>query len=84
MAQVSEKRSVKMNCVDVEQVNFETCLEQVKIPEIIKSKQVEKKTVKKRLSRLYKKAELNAKYPEQVIPIHRVERLRIHREYGLR
>ena len=83
MAHVSEKKSVKMNCVDVEQINFEMRLEQIRTPEIIKSKQVERRPVKKRLSKLFKKAELNAKYPEQVIPIHRLERQRVYRDYGL-
>ncbi len=84
MAQLSEKKSVSMNFVDVEQVNLEIRLEQVKGPEIIKPKRVEKKPVKKRLSKLFKKAELNAKYPEQIIPIHRLKRQRVYRDYGLR
>jgi hypothetical protein len=84
MAQVSEKKSVSMNFVDVEQVNLEIRLEQVKVREIIKRKRVEKKPVKKRLSKLFKKAELNAKHPEQIIPIHRLERQRVYRDYGLR
>jgi hypothetical protein len=84
MAHVSEKKSVKMNCVDVEQVNLEMRLEQVKTKKITKPKQVEKKPVKKILSKLFKKAELNAKYLEQTIPIHRLERQRVYRDYGLR
>jgi hypothetical protein len=84
MAHVSEKKSVKLNCVDVEQVNYELSLEQEKALKKIESKQVEKKSVKKRLSKLFKKAELNAKYPEHIIPIHRLERQRVYRDYGLR
>lgn len=84
MAQVSEKKSVKMNCVDVEQVNYEMRLGQVKATEIIKPKQVERKPVEGRSSKLSKKAELNSKYPEQIIPIHCLERQRVYRDYGLR
>ncbi|MCK4287318.1 MAG: hypothetical protein KAX18_14000 [Candidatus Lokiarchaeota archaeon] len=84
MAHVSKKKSVRMNCIDVEQINLEMRLEQIKAPEIIECKQVEKKPAKKQLSKLIKKAELNAKYPEQVIPIQRVERQRVYRDYGLR
>jgi len=85
MAHVSEKKSIKMNCVDIEQVNYEMRLEQVNVPETIKSKQVERKIVKKKLSKLFKKAELNAKYPEQIIPIHRVkQQQQVYRDYGMR
>jgi hypothetical protein len=84
MAHISEKKSVKMNCVDVEQVNYELCLEQEKIQETIKSKQVEKKPVKNRLLKLIQKAKLNAKYPEELIPIHILERKRVYRDYGVR
>lgn len=82
MAQVSEKKFVKINYVDVEQINFELRLEQVKVPEVIKLKHVEKKLVKKRLLKLFKKAKLNAKYPEHVIPIHRLEQQRVYRDYS--
>ncbi len=84
MAQITERKSVKMNCVDVEQVNLELCLDPVKAPETIKPKQVENKPVVKRLSKLFKKARLNVKYPEQLIPIHRLERQRVYRDYGVR
>ena len=84
MAQISERRSVKMNCVDVEQTNLEIRFEQIKVREAIKPKHIEKQPVKKRLLKLIKKAELNAKYPEQVIPIHRLEQQRVYRDYGLR
>jgi len=85
MAHVSEKKSIKMNCVDIEQVNYEMRLEQVNVPETIKSKQVERKIVKKKLSKLFKKAELNAKYSEQIIPIHRVkQQQQVYRDYGMR
>jgi hypothetical protein len=84
MAQITEKKSVRMNCVDVEQVNFEICLEQEKNQEIIKPKQVERKPAKKRLSKLLSKARLNAKFSEQEIPIHRLERQRVYRDYGVR
>ena len=84
MAQITEKKSIRMNCVDVEQVNFEICLEQEKNQEIIKPKQVERKPVKKRLSKLLIKARLNAKFSEHEIPIHRLERQRVYRNYGVR
>ena len=85
MAHISENKSIKMNCVDVEQINYEMNLEQVKAPEIIKPTQVERKIVKKKLSKLFKKAELNAKYPEQIIPIQRVkQQQQVYRDYGMR
>ena len=84
MAQITKKKSVRMNCVDVEQINFEISLEQEKNQEIIKSKQVKRKPAKNRLSKLLSKARLNAKFSEQVIPIHRLERQRVYRDYGVR
>lgn len=84
MAQITERKSVKMNCVDVEQVNLELCLDPVEAPETIKPKQVEKKPVKKKISKLFKKVGLNVKYPEQLIPIHHLERQRVYRDYGVR
>jgi hypothetical protein len=84
MAQITKKKSVRMNCVDVEQVNFEIRLEQEKNQEIIKPEQVERKPAKKRLSKLLSKARLYAKFSEQLIPIHRLERQRVYRDYGVR
>jgi hypothetical protein len=84
MAHVSGKKSVKMNCIDVEQINHELRVEQIKAQGKIKPEQTEKQPVKKRLSKLFKKAKLNAKYPEEVIPIQRVEWQRVQRDYGLR
>ena len=84
MAQITKKKSIRMNCVDVEQVNFEICLEQEKNQEIIKPKQVERKPAKTRLSKLLNKARLNAKFSEQEIPIDRLERKRVYRDYGVR
>lgn len=84
MVQVLEKRSIKMNYVDVEQVNLEMHLEHLKNSKLTKPRQVERKPVKNRLSKLFKKAELNAKYPEELIPIHRLERQRVYRVYGVR
>jgi hypothetical protein len=84
MAHVSEKKTLRMNCVDVEQINHEMRLEQIKAQGKVKSKQVQKQPAKKRLIKLFKKSELNAKYPEHVIPIQRVEWQRVHRDYGLR
>jgi len=84
MAQITEKKSFRMNFVDVEQVNYDICLEQAKTQEAIKPNQVERKPAKKRLSKLLSKARLNAKYSEQLIPIHRLERQRVYRDYGAR
>ena len=84
MAQITEKKSFRMNFVDVEQVNYDICLDQENYQEVIKPKQVERKPAKKRLSRLLSKARLNAKYPEQLIPIHRLVRQRVYRDYGVR
>ncbi|MFX1456005.1 MAG: hypothetical protein ACFFDB_11590 [Promethearchaeota archaeon] len=84
MAHVSEKKAVRMNCVNVEQVNLEMRLDQIKAQGKVKTKQIRKQPVKKRLSKLIKKSEINAKYPEHVVPIQRVEWQRVHRDYGLR
>ncbi|MFW9823927.1 MAG: hypothetical protein ACFFE4_13365 [Candidatus Thorarchaeota archaeon] len=84
MAHISEKKTVRMNCVDVEQVNLEMGLEEIKAQGKVKPKQLKMLPVKKRLSKLIKKSNLNAKYPEHVIPIQRVEWQRVHRDYGLR
>ena len=81
MAQITETKSVRMNCIEVEHVNYELRLEQVKTSEVFKSKQMEKKPAKKRLSKLFKKAELNAKYSEQIIPINNLRRQRVYRDY---
>jgi hypothetical protein len=39
--------------------------------------------LKTRLSKLIKKSRYNKKYLEQVIPISRIERERVHRNYGI-
>ncbi|MHA2337686.1 MAG: hypothetical protein ACXACX_10295 [Candidatus Hodarchaeales archaeon] len=88
MAHEAKKEMVRMNCVDVEQVNIDLRLDQkqpqAKMEVFLKKLSKERKPVKKSLRKLFKKAELNSKYPEQVIPIQRLERQRIYRNYGLR
>ena len=84
MAHEAINKTVRMNCVDVEQINLEMRLEQEKTLTPVKKIEIEKKPVKKRLLKLFKKAELNAKYPEHTIPIQRLERQRVFRDYGFR
>lgn len=84
MAHETKELIVRMNCVDVEQINLDMRIEQAEA--LIQTKEIKVKAtpIKKSLFKLFKKAELNAKYTEQVIPIQQFERQRIYRDYGLR
>ena len=63
---------------------IEVCIEcEVKAKELVREKEVHSVPLKSRLSKLMRKSRHNAKYMEQVIPIHRLERERIHRNYGI-
>ena len=66
-------------------VELEVCVEKAeKEKEHIEEKKIHKEPVKNKLLKLIKKSKLNAKYPEHVIPIQRLERQRVYRNYGLR
>ena len=74
-----------LNCVSaIECAKFEVCVEKTadKI-EQVRSIEVHKKPVKFRLSKLFRKSGLNAKYIEQLIPIERLEHQRVRRDYGI-
>ena len=43
---------------------------------------IPKKSVKNQLLKLIRKSKLNAKYPEHVISIQKLERQRVNRNYG--
>ena len=45
---------------------------------------IQKKSLKSKLSKLFKKAELNAKYFEEIIPIEKVKSKVYSRLYGIR
>ncbi|MBY8991867.1 MAG: hypothetical protein KGD58_14075 [Candidatus Lokiarchaeota archaeon] len=63
---------------------IEVCIEcEAKAKEPVREKEVHRVPIKNRLSKLFKKSKYNAKYMEQVIPIQRLERERIHRNYGI-
>ena len=63
---------------------IEICIEcEEREIEAVREIEVHRAPVKPRLSKLFKKSKLNAKYIEQVIPIQRLERQRVHRNYGI-
>ena len=71
---ISEPECVKVEvCIECEQIETESERE----------KGVHKVPVKNRLAKLFRKSRYNAKYMEQVIPVQRVERERINRNYGI-
>lgn len=76
---------INLNCVSApECVKIEICVEisDDKIEPIEKA-EVHRKSAKSRLSKLFKKSNLNAKYIEQLIPIERLERQRVRRNYAV-
>lgn len=75
MAQAAVKNSLVKNCVDVEKIILEMLPGQEAPIHIIKT---EKKPLK-----LLKKAELNAKYLEETIPISKVDSQQYRRIYGV-
>ena len=74
-----------MNCLSaIECAKFEVCVEKTKIkPERLVNITDHEESVKSRLSRLFKKSKLNAKYIEQLIPIEKLEYQRVYRNYGI-
>ncbi len=82
---MEQLEQIDLNCVNVpECAKIEVCVEEVddKI-ELIENFKDHKKPVRSRLSKLFKKSKLNAKYAEHVIPIERLERQRVYRNYGI-
>ena len=71
---ISEPECKKIEiCIECEETEIE--------PE--REKEVHRVPVKTRLAKLLKKSKYNARYLEQVIPIQRLERERVVRNYGI-
>jgi hypothetical protein len=71
---ISEPEYAKVEiCIECEETEVESKRE----------KEVHKVPAKNRLAKLFRKSKYNAKYMEQVIPIQRLERERVHRNYGI-
>ena len=82
MAHEARKKAIRMNCVDVEQINLEMQLEQERAIERDKEVKINKESKNKQMLRLMKKAELNPKYFEETISIRRLDYQRNFRIYG--
>ena len=79
MAQVNMDYTPAPECVE-----FEIKLENLGEEEVVcKEKKVEQKSVKKKLSKLIKKAEMNARYVEELRPIKLVNSQFTFRNYGV-
>jgi len=81
MAQTTTRKELKNIYVDIEEIIVEILPEKEKTAQIIK---IKKRPLKNRLSKLFKKAELNAKYFEEIIPIEKVKSKVYSRLYGIR
>ncbi len=76
---------VNLDCVSApECVEYEIKLEDLREEEVIREeRKVEQKSVKKELLKLIKKAELNARYVEELRPIKLVNSQFTFRNYGV-
>jgi hypothetical protein len=83
MAHEAKKKAVRMNCVDVDQINLEMRLEQEKTFEKKKNIDVYKQPKNKQMRRLARKAKLNPRYLQDTIPIRQLDYQRNFRNYGL-
>ena len=83
MAHETRKKAIRMNCVDVDQINLELRLEQEKTIDEEREIKVYREPIKKQMLRLIKKARLNPKYLEEVISIRRLDYQRNFRNYGI-
>ena len=71
---ISEPECAKVEvCIECKELELE--------PE--RESEVHRVPLKTRLSKLMSKSKYNAKYGEQVIPISRLERERVYRNYGI-
>lgn len=82
---MEQLQEMEINSISVpECAKAEVCIEcEEREIEAFREIEVHRAPVKLRLSKLFKKSGLNAKYIEQVIPIQRLERQRVHRNYGI-
>jgi len=76
---------VNLDCVSApECVELEIKLEDLREEEEFREqRKIERKSVKKKLSKLIKKAEMNAKYVEELRPIKHVKNQFTYRNYGV-
>ena len=76
---------IDLNCVSaIECAKFEVYVEKTETkPEKLFEIKNHEKPVKSRLSKLFKKSKLNAKYIEQLFPIEKLEYQRLYRNYGI-
>ena len=81
MEQLQEMEINGLSAPECEEIEICIECEERKI-EAVREKEVHSVPLKSRLSKLMRKSRHNAKYMEQVIPIQRLERERIHRNYG--
>jgi len=87
MAQVEKNELVRMDYVAVEHKNFDKSIVKAKTQAIAKEFLTklshERKLVKENLQRLYKKAELNARYLEHTYPIQKIKYQKVYRNYEI-
>ena len=82
---MEQLHEIDLNSIsEPECAKIEICIE-CEEPEVesVGEKEVHKVPAKNRLTKLFKKSKYNAKYMEQVIPIQRLERERVYRNYGI-
>ncbi len=83
MAQQVKEKFVRVDFVEIEQkgsgkqIKREIAL--AKMEEFLIKLSKERKPVKKNLRKIFKKAELNAKYAEQIVPIQKIRDQQVYR-----
>ncbi|MFX1375205.1 MAG: hypothetical protein ACFFA0_05280 [Promethearchaeota archaeon] len=82
---MEQLQEMEINRISVpECAKTEICMEsREKELELEREKEVHRVPLKSRISKLIRKSKYNAKYMEQVIPIQKLERARVHRNYGI-
>ena len=87
MTQEAKNELVRMDYVAVEHKNLGKKIVKAKTQERAKEfltrLSQERKLVKKNLQRLYKKAELNARYLEHIYPIQKIKYQKVYRNYEI-
>jgi len=87
MAQKAKNELVRMDYVAVELKNLDKSIvkakTQARAKEFLTKLNQECKLVKENLRRLYKKAELNAKYFEHTYPIQKIKYQQVYRNYEI-
>ena len=87
MTQEAKNELVRMDYVAVEHKNLDKEIVKAKTQERAKEfltrLSQERKLVKENLQRLYKKAELNARYLEHTYPIQKIKYQKVYRNYEI-